>query len=180
MGTVVSLTEAKIRELLNGWQNFSLTQNQISDLVAILSSRTEGLQTSMEQLQNVTIPELILLVQQTAGNVSDLNEGMIADLQTGIQHNSQQIQNVINQLIPAVESALLFELEQVSTAANDALDAHKADPDAHPQYATQEWVIANVPPADETMLAEHINSPTPHPAYDDGPSFLLLYNNAKV
>jgi hypothetical protein len=30
------------------------------------------------------------------------------------------------------------------------------------------------------LLDAHINSPTPHPIYDDGPSFLLLYQNAKV
>lgn len=29
-------------------------------------------------------------------------------------------------------------------------------------------------------LSEHINDPTPHPAYDDGLSFALLYQNAKV
>lgn len=26
----------------------------------------------------------------------------------------------------------------------------------------------------------HINDPNPHPAFDDGPSFLLAYQNAKV
>lgn len=30
------------------------------------------------------------------------------------------------------------------------------------------------------ILAEHINAINPHPAYDDGPSFLLIYQNAKV
>lgn len=30
------------------------------------------------------------------------------------------------------------------------------------------------------MLAEHVNSPAPHPVYDDGPSLVLLYENAKV
>lgn len=29
-------------------------------------------------------------------------------------------------------------------------------------------------------LGAHISSPTPHPVYDDGPSLLLLYQNAKV
>lgn len=29
-------------------------------------------------------------------------------------------------------------------------------------------------------LDEHVNSPSPHPVYDDGPSFLLSYQNAKV
>ena len=29
-------------------------------------------------------------------------------------------------------------------------------------------------------LLDHINSQTPHPVYDDGPSLELLYQNAKV
>lgn len=29
-------------------------------------------------------------------------------------------------------------------------------------------------------LNDHINSETPHPVYDDGPSFQLIYQNAKV
>jgi hypothetical protein len=32
----------------------------------------------------------------------------------------------------------------------------------------------------DNTLPEHINSPTPHPVYDDGPSLELLYQNAKV
>lgn len=30
------------------------------------------------------------------------------------------------------------------------------------------------------LVQAHINSLTPHPVYDDGPSLLLLYQNAKV
>lgn len=30
------------------------------------------------------------------------------------------------------------------------------------------------------LLDEHVNDDLPHPAYDDGPSFELLYQNAKV
>lgn len=29
-------------------------------------------------------------------------------------------------------------------------------------------------------LTNHVDSPTPHPVYDDGPSLTLLYENAKV
>lgn len=29
-------------------------------------------------------------------------------------------------------------------------------------------------------LQEHVDNSSPHPIYDDGPSFLLLYENAKV
>lgn len=37
-------------------------------------------------------------------------------------------------------------------------------------------------PADpgSASLSEHVDSQTPHPVYDDGPSLALLYENAKV
>jgi hypothetical protein len=35
-------------------------------------------------------------------------------------------------------------------------------------------------PVDQASLAEHIAALQPHPVYDDGPSLLLLYQNAKV
>lgn len=35
-------------------------------------------------------------------------------------------------------------------------------------------------PAILEMFDDHINSLTPHPVYDDGPSLFLLYENAKV
>lgn len=34
--------------------------------------------------------------------------------------------------------------------------------------------------SDGAALVAHINSATPHPVYDDGPSLALLYQNAKV
>lgn len=42
--------------------------------------------------------------------------------------------------------------------------------------------IANSPSGDVTQeeLQQHVDSLTPHPVYDDGPSLLLLYENAKV
>lgn len=33
---------------------------------------------------------------------------------------------------------------------------------------------------DNSTLPQHVNSETPHPVYDDGPSLTLLYANAKV
>lgn len=34
--------------------------------------------------------------------------------------------------------------------------------------------------ASNSTLPDHVNSPLPHPIYDDGPSLELLYQNAKV
>lgn len=36
------------------------------------------------------------------------------------------------------------------------------------------------PGSGENLLPAHIISELPHPVYDDGASFLLLYENAKV
>jgi hypothetical protein len=44
------------------------------------------------------------------------------------------------------------------------------------QYFTPDDEVA----ADNSTLPEHINSQTPHPVYDDGPSLTLIYENAKV
>ncbi len=32
----------------------------------------------------------------------------------------------------------------------------------------------------DALMDSHIKDPTPHPVYDDGPSLVLLYQNAKV
>lgn len=32
----------------------------------------------------------------------------------------------------------------------------------------------------DAVILEHVRSVAPHPVYDEGPSFLLLYQNAKV
>jgi hypothetical protein len=40
--------------------------------------------------------------------------------------------------------------------------------------------LDDVTPTSDAALYAHIQSTTPHPAYDDSPSFALLYQNAKV
>lgn len=54
--------------------------------------------------------------------------------------------------------------------------------DGAARWADLPYFMPDIPDtniSDEQLLA-HINSLTPHPAYDDGPSLLLLYQNAKV
>lgn len=42
------------------------------------------------------------------------------------------------------------------------------------------FLTGNVGDTPNETLSAHINDPQPHPAYDDGPSLALLYQNAKV
>ena len=49
---------------------------------------------------------------------------------------------------------------------------HVGQADPHPQYATEAYL--------DTRISSHESDTTPHAVYDDGPSFSLLYQNAKV
>lgn len=42
------------------------------------------------------------------------------------------------------------------------------------------FVTSEVEPTPDTSLQAHIWADEPHPVYDQGPSLLLLYENAKV
>ena len=48
-------------------------------------------------------------------------------------------------------------------------------------WSTLEYFIPRPSTEDSgSTLEEHITAPLPHPIYDDGPSLVLLYENAKV
>jgi hypothetical protein len=56
-------------------------------------------------------------------------------------------------------------------------DPNAIAPPAPEPSAPEPVYVEPDPPAN---LLEHVESETPHPVYDDGPSLLLLYQNAKV
>lgn len=62
------------------------------------------------------------------------------------------------------------------------LDLNGYLPEDEMLEAVQEAVAQAV--LDESQISEaievHVNNPTPHPVYDDAPSLVLLYENAKV
>ena len=47
-------------------------------------------------------------------------------------------------------------------------------------YFVVDIPTTEAPGSSDPAVAAHINDPTPHPVYDEGPSFLLFYNNQKV
>lgn len=58
--------------------------------------------------------------------------------------------------------------------------------DGYTHWNNLDWFLSDTQAGNgdpESVLAalqDHINSLTPHPVYDDGPSFALFYENAKV
>ena len=71
-----------------------------------------------------------------------------------------------------------------------AIGAHRADPAAHPQYATTAYVDLQVATGGDldavqdlidTSVATHVQATEPHPAYDtDAPTFSLIFQNGLV
>lgn len=74
--------------------------------------------------------------------------------------------------------------EQVYTetlAARDQTLAALASTESTIDSTVQEYLAANPPQVDgEAILAPHINSSTPHPAYDDLPSLILTFENGLI
>lgn len=52
--------------------------------------------------------------------------------------------------------------------------------DGETAWKDLEYFVPNAGVVIPMDLEEHINDPTPHPVYDDGPSLAILYENAKV
>lgn len=53
--------------------------------------------------------------------------------------------------------------------------------DGSTRWSSLSYFTGNAPTGPVSgELAAHIDSETPHPVYDDGPSLLLLYENSKV
>ncbi|POH63641.1 hypothetical protein C3B60_16130 [Cryobacterium zongtaii] len=65
---------------------------------------------------------------------------------------------------------------QLPAVVLEHLDLPAAEPEQIAD-AVEAYLVANPPSADGPLLAAHILAPEPHPAYDDIPSFTLLFEN---
>lgn len=111
MATVISLTEAKIKELLAGWEGVSLSQDEINALVLQLQTSQETVTAEMETIQNTTIPQMQGDLSATVIQVGDLSDTVIPNLETGLNNTSAQVDNINLVTIPALQTDLANEIE---------------------------------------------------------------------
>ena len=96
---------------------------------------------------------------------------------------SDEIQVVVEPPLPDVEVVVQPPLPEVDIVISEVGlvgpdgPAGPIGPQGPQGPAGSNVVIGGVSSNDMIL---HVNSPTPHPAYDDGPSLMLLYQNAKV
>jgi hypothetical protein len=110
MATVISLTENKIKELLSGWEGVALSQDQINSLIAQLWVSQTTVEATMEEFNNITLPDLRDEVQQSVILVSDLNDNTIPNLQQDLAQAQDAITNMATVDIPALQQGLVSEI----------------------------------------------------------------------
>lgn len=113
MATVVSLTEQKIKELLAGWEGVSLSQDQINALVAQLWTSQASLDAAMDELNNVTMPQLEADLAASSIKVSELNDTALPQLEADLAQADQTISNLVNVEIPAMQQGLTNTVDNV-------------------------------------------------------------------
>lgn len=111
MGTVVSLTEAKIQELVAGWEGVSLTQEQINALVSQLVVSQAVLDATMEEFVTVVKPQLEADLAAGAIAVSELNDVVLPELINDLASNSLSLENLNTVTLPALQEELQNEID---------------------------------------------------------------------
>lgn len=105
MAKVTSFTEDKIRELLAGWEGLSLSQDEINALVIRLRDSQESANAALEELNQITLPQLREDLADSSVRVSELND-QIPDLQTRLDESQSRIDDLASIDIPALQQGL--------------------------------------------------------------------------
>lgn len=93
-----------------------------------------------------------------------------------------EIEVVVQPPLPDVEVHVEPPLPDVTVVVSEVGLVGPPGPQGNPGPQGEPGVSADVNVDQQVATAIHIHEedPTPHPAYDDGPSLMLLYQNAKV
>lgn len=141
MATVISLTKAKIEELLAGWEGVELSQDQINALVAQLWTSQATLDAVMEEFQNVTLPQLQDDLAAGSVKVSELNDVTLPDLEATLDQNSLEIDNLNTVILPGLEADLNSTVENLALAPRRYV---QEDPPTNPDIDDRDLVHGDI------------------------------------
>lgn len=131
MATVTSLTEQKIQELVAGWEGVSLDQDELKAIIAQLLVSQDSTTAALDELNNITMPQLRADLDAGSILVSNLNDNLIPDLDLRMDQNDLDLQNLNTVDIPSLQGQItsnsdwILEFDGVTVPAlNARLDAH--------------------------------------------------------
>lgn len=113
MATVVSLTEARILELLNGWNAVGLTQQDIYTLLSQIGSSQNEVDAAMQEFREVTLPSIQEDVNEASNLLADLNENAIPNIQAELDQTRSELQDALNVDISGLQDGLLNGIEEL-------------------------------------------------------------------
>lgn len=141
MATVVSLTEEKIRELLAGWEDVALSQDDINAIVLQLQTNQATQQAEMDELNNTTLPQLRLELADNQTKMGELNDVTLPQLQLDLEQANAQIENLNTVDIPALR-------QDVDSTIQNAIDRPKvyvqSEPPTNPDEEERYLVVGDV------------------------------------
>lgn len=106
MATVVSLTEAKIQELMAGWAEVGLSQDQINSLVGQLVVNVQSQGADLENFNEVVLPAIEADVAAGSIAVSDVTTNLIPSIEVALADNTLAIENLNTSVVPFLQSEL--------------------------------------------------------------------------
>lgn len=106
MGTVTSLTEARIQELMSGWESIGISQDEINVLVVELRDTLAVKLVDLDEFNTVTLPRLEADLEAGSNRVSELNDVTIPNLQADLDQAAVDLQFLTDVRIPTLEADL--------------------------------------------------------------------------
>lgn len=123
MATVTSLTEAKIQEMVAGWEGVELTQTELSALIQQLWNNNESQDANLTEFRTVILPALEADLAAGSIRVSDLNDVTVPALQAELDQHQLSLDNLNTVHIPQLTAQLqtnadwIVELDEITLPA---------------------------------------------------------------
>lgn len=86
MGSVISLTDTKIQELMAGWAGVALSQEQINALVSQLMTNQQTYSAVLENFKEVLVPQLRADLSANDIKVAELNDTTLPNLEVSLEN----------------------------------------------------------------------------------------------
>lgn len=184
MATVTSLTQAKIEELMEGWQAVGITQEVINALVLQLQTNMEANSAAIQEFNDVTLPKLQEDLAEGANRVSELNDTTLPNLEADLTQARAELDTLSTVTLPSIQEDIFNTVQNVEDRPKVYVqDEAPENPDEDDRYLVVgdvwhdsndnnrqriwngvEWSTFNVDVADFTLTARSFLS-TRHQLY---------------
>lgn len=118
MATVTSLTQARIEELMSGWELVGFSQDEINALIVQLSQSVETQKAVLIEFEEVVVPLIKDELATGAIAVGDVKDNLLPQLQSDLAQAREQVSNLEQVVVPSLQ-------QDVENATQNLIDAPK-------------------------------------------------------